>query len=79
MPKFTEEWRTYKGTQAGQIVTALDILLEAGTLGEDEQQDAKLIKAKLKGAIARGEVYTSVPFSGKQLDLINQVEGALWR
>jgi len=72
-------WRTYTGRQAGQIITALQALLDAGTLGEKEIELANKIKVSLKRATKGDMEISMVPFTGEEEDLLEQVEGALWK
>jgi len=80
MPKFSESWSTYTGEQARQVWSALQILMDQGLLSSDEKEDAKKIQSKLRNAMQKeGPEYTSVALSNSQEELLNHVEGALWK
>ena len=73
-------WRTYKGEQARQVHSGLQILLDKNLLGDDEKELAHKIQSKLRNAMQKeGGEYTMIPFSAKQDELLNHVEGSLWR
>jgi hypothetical protein len=73
-------WRTYKGYQAKQVWSGLQILIEEKLVSSDEEKLAKSIQAKLRNAMQKeGEGYTTVPFTGKEDEFLTRVEASLWK
>lgn len=73
-----EHWGTYNRTQAGQVVSALQVLLDKGLLDKKEEETARKIQRKLS-YWSEGEEQTLIPFNDTEQDLLAQVEEVLWR
>jgi len=74
------QWATYTGKQAGQVIAGLQLLIDSDVLSKEEEEElAKGIQRKLKRTSMEGKEYTMVPLTEEEMELVNQVEAALWR